>query len=86
MCTWGTDTEIEIRRKVTVDSCIAETILRLNEQGVHTTGCCCGHGKGPATATIYPHSIDRAKELGYTVTLRGDAYPSIDLSAAPGER
>lgn len=90
MCKWGTDVEIELRRRVAVDSCIAETIVRLNEQGVHTTGCCCGHGKGPATATIYPHSVGRARELGYTVAFPEGSDPVIQLVEAklipgPGE-
>lgn len=31
-----------------VDECIADLVSALNKGGVHTAGCCCGHGKGPA--------------------------------------
>ncbi|MFD2637705.1 hypothetical protein [Piscibacillus salipiscarius] len=30
---------------VNVDACIADEIQKLNNQGVITLGCCCGHGK-----------------------------------------
>lgn len=79
MCTWGTDQEITIERRVFVDACIADLIVELNRQGVYTTGCCCGHGKGPGTATILPSASPRARELGYTVTLREGFNPYIDL-------
>ncbi len=84
MCTWGTLSEITIERRVSVDSCIANAIVELNRQGVYTTGCCCGHGKGPPTATILPSSADRAKELGYDVqwscspTGHNDPYIALD--------
>lgn len=81
MCEWGTNTEIEIRRTVMVDSCIAPQIMALNDQGVHTTGCCCGHGVAPATATIYPHSVKRAKELGYDVTFAEGSDPVLRVRA-----
>lgn len=30
-----------------VDSCIAPIVDALNKAGILTSGCCCGHGKGP---------------------------------------
>jgi len=35
------------RLVVPVDGCIAPLVQLLNDHGVRTTGCCCGHGKGP---------------------------------------
>ncbi|MDC0760601.1 hypothetical protein POF51_07860 [Brevibacillus sp. AG] len=32
-------------RVVKVDACIADEIQKLNDRGVVTLGCCCGHGK-----------------------------------------
>jgi len=83
MCEWGTDREVVIRRRVAVDACIAAEIEWMNDLGVHTTGCCCGHGKGDSWATIYPHSIQRARELGYTVTMREGFDPIVGLGVGP---
>lgn len=32
---------------VPVDSCIAPLVQLLQDHGVRTVGCCCGHGKAP---------------------------------------
>lgn len=82
MCKWGTGREITIERRLTVDACIADEIVRLNKMGVYTTGCCCGHGKGPATANILPSAQDRARECGYDVTLNDGGDPYIEIRAA----
>lgn len=57
--------EITITQRIKVDRCIAEEIKWLNDQGVRTEGCCCGHGRTKANAMITPSSYKRAKELGY---------------------
>jgi len=52
MCKWGTNRmvrlcqpkEVSGRTEVPVDACIAPLVQMLNDFGVHTTGCCCGHG------------------------------------------
>lgn len=85
MCKWGTDREITIERRVHVDSCIADKIVELNRQGVYTTGCCCGHGEAPASATILPSSQDRARELGYDVRLSPGGNPYITWDAEEGQ-
>ena len=55
MCKWGIDEMVTLcrpklvsgRLTVPVDKCIAPLIQLLNDHGVRTIGCCCGHGKGP---------------------------------------
>lgn len=84
MCNWGTDREVTIERRVRVDACIADVIIGLNRQGVYTTGCCCGHGKGPRTASLLPSAQARARELGYEVQF-GDGDPYIVLGNAPAD-
>jgi hypothetical protein len=79
MCQWGTGKEIVIERRLTVDACIADAVVTLNRFGVYTTGCCCGHGKGPPTATILPSAQERARELGYVVTLSEGSDPVIEI-------
>jgi hypothetical protein len=77
MCKWGTNTEVEIVRRVKVDACIADWIVDLNRQGIHTTSCCCGHGGAPATATILPSSQQAAREQGYVVRPNSVGNPEI---------
>lgn len=53
MCKWGTDKEVKLcepkmiskRTKIKVDSCIAPLVQMLNNYGIKTESCCCGHGK-----------------------------------------
>lgn len=50
MCIHGTLTYVNVinpkqsKPQIPVDSCIAEEIQYLNNKGVVTLGCCCGHG------------------------------------------
>lgn len=52
MCQWGTDAVVRLayrmpvsgRTEIAVDACLAPLVQMLNDYGVHTTGCCCGHG------------------------------------------
>lgn len=51
MCKWGTDASVTLSRPmpisgrtaIPVDACLAPLIQVLNDYGVHTIGCCCGH-------------------------------------------
>jgi len=51
MCLYGTHKEITVinpaqqNKKIKVDACIADEIQQLNNTGVITLGCCCGHGQ-----------------------------------------
>lgn len=51
MCKHGTLTYVNViypgqsKSSIPVDSCIAEEIQSLNDQGIVTLGCCCGHGR-----------------------------------------
>lgn len=53
---------------VAVDKCLIKEIIDLWEQGIHTTGCCCGHGdSSKAFIGVDFKDIDKMKELGYKV-------------------
>jgi len=44
---------IQVRgRKFRVDGCMQEFIVSLNECGVETLGCCCGHGRYPMSVVV----------------------------------
>lgn len=58
MCKHGTDRMVEQsrlpggeyrdkERLIPIDECIADIVLALNDGGVHTKACCCGHGHPP---------------------------------------
>jgi hypothetical protein len=46
MCNRGTMTLIALKtgELVEVDSCLAPLVAALNDGGIPTRGCCCGHG------------------------------------------
>ncbi len=59
MCEWGTTTRInaynsklEYERRIGVDSCIAEFVQMLNDNGHETVASCCGHGKQPPSIIL----------------------------------
>ncbi len=77
MCKWGTITVIHVIRRnnpyvaqgwhpMGVDSCIADYVQKMNDQGIHTLGCCCGHGEYPAMVTIDINSTALLDAYGYT--------------------
>lgn len=51
----------EKRKHNRIDKCMRKMISRLQEYGVKTLACCCGHGKYPRTIVIraqgYPYEI-----------------------------
>jgi hypothetical protein len=36
-----------------VDSCIALIVQALNDAGIYTSGCCCGHGKSDGNIILH---------------------------------
>jgi len=65
MCEWGDTTKIwvtipahlshtgeDYRKYVGVDSCIADFVQMLNDNGIETVASCCGHGKQPASIIL----------------------------------
>lgn len=64
MCKWGNDKNIKLaypnehsgRVEVGVDECLANLIQELNNHGIHTLNCCCGHGKGNGGILIHSDS------------------------------
>lgn len=53
---------------VAIDKCLIKEIIDLWEKGIHTTGCCCGHGnKNKAFIGVDFEDIPKMKALGYEV-------------------
>ena len=81
MCIHGNLKKTTLEVTVELDACIADEIRQLNQDGVVTVASCCGHGRGEASALIQPSNIDRARALGYTLTVPSDdSYPSVLLT------
>lgn len=65
MCEWGTTEVMEVtipahlsytgearQKLVDIDLCIAPIIKALNDGGIATVACCCGHGKRPGNIML----------------------------------
>jgi len=67
MCNFCDQIGITITRRIGVDRCLAQEILFLNDQGIRTVSCCCGHGddRQPRHILIYQQDELKAKEMGY---------------------
>lgn len=65
--------------KIHVDSCLAKEIQYLNDNGVITVNCCCGHGKGSSNCLIASESKKLAESLGYVVREYGKEYTKNNL-------
>lgn len=40
-----------------VDRCLAPLIKALNDRGLYTSGCCCGHSKGPGDIRFHDGQV-----------------------------
>lgn len=73
MCKHGTLKEVRLNRPrevsgryvVPVDACIADEIQMLNDIGIITYGCCCGHGETFPQCLVDISSKEKLEELGY---------------------
>lgn len=80
---WGVR---EDGRGICVDACIALEVHRLWQQGIRTTGCCCGHNTAPAYIGVREEHIPGMLRLGYEVlpnTSRPGARDSFRARSAP---
>lgn len=50
---------------ICVDKCLVKEIKELNEIGIKTIGCCCGHGRLQGFIQVQRNYVSKMKELGY---------------------
>lgn len=55
----------KLKERVTVDECLADEIENLWDNGIKTTGCCCGHGRLLGYISVTEDSIPMMKKMGY---------------------
>lgn len=59
-------TEITISQTFDVDDCIADEVLELNQMGIQTLYCCCGHGsRHNAFISVKTDYQSKMREMGY---------------------
>lgn len=68
------------------DLCLEDEILLLRSKGIHTVGCCCGHGNEELSyiQTVSENSKKMMEDMGYKQTnikpVKGDAwFPKSNL-------
>lgn len=77
MCEWGTDIVLRVPIHADdshtgefrwddkgVDSCIADIVQVLNDAGIYTRGCCCGHGKEDGYIALHDGRELKIRQLG----------------------
>ena len=67
MCEWGQTEQVRLckpkeiskREEMPVDACLAPLVQMLNDYGIETIACCCGHGKTTySRIRIHPKNIE----------------------------
>jgi len=73
--------------QIMVDRCIAEEVQRLNDAGVWTLSCCCGHGYAPTSILVHASSLDQCTALGYAPAVYDGRPDTLELypGALPGQ-
>ena len=66
---------------IPVDFCIGEEMEALIVKGIHTLGCCCGHGTMQSTALASINEYDKLIELGYSVKPFKDGIVIFNLKS-----
>lgn len=52
------NTTNEYKKIIQIDFCLKQEIQYLWEQGIRTTGCCCGHGRNLGFIQVLDEDID----------------------------
>ena len=88
LCAISVNIPFGSHKAVSIDKCLLNEILYLWEQGIHTTGCCCGHKREEPYIGVRFEDIDKMKALGYKVQfnkLRPDDedtfYPKTEITS-----
>lgn len=67
---------------IQVDLCIAGEIVWLWDEGIKTTGCCCGHGKNLGYIQVTDDCIEKMRALGYQNYIYPDEFGGIERKDA----
>lgn len=67
------------KHTVCIDKCLEDEIKMLWNNGIITTGCCCGHNKNPPYIGVDPSSVKLMKAMGYKEISNGIFEPILPL-------
>ena len=68
------------RKTVAIDKCLLPEVISLWEQGIRTTGCCCGHGKTElAYIGVDSQDVSKMELLGYSPNYPNSFCPKTPL-------
>lgn len=72
----------EYKTQIEVDSCIANEVKDLWRFGIHTTGCCCGHGQHVGFIEVVDDDIPRMEMLGYCRYIYPEEFGGVERKDA----
>lgn len=78
----GCNCSDDYKETVGVDACLAEEIKNLWEQGIKTTGCCCGHGRNLGFIEVTDECITGMEMLGYQHYIYSDEFGGVERKDA----
>lgn len=61
-------------KDVRLDSCLRRRIERLNQRGIVTLACCCGHGRYPTTIVVRHGKVVRELRTGVVLSAKRRFY------------
>jgi hypothetical protein len=68
------------RKTVAIDRCLLPEVKGLWENGIRTTGCCCGHGKTElAYIGVDSQDVSKMELLGYSPNYPNSFCPKTPL-------
>jgi hypothetical protein len=84
MCKWGNTVNLNVPipaqdshtsefrwASKPIDRCIAPIVQALNDSGIYTRSCCCGHGEQDGTILLHDGRVIRVKTNPSSVAMRG---------------
>ena len=71
--------EIKPVQKISIDRCISNQVKELWDNGIPTTGCCCGHNANLGYIGIYTEDLEKCNKLGYTTQRKHNILSEVNL-------
>ncbi len=72
----------EYKERVSVDACLAEEVEHLWEQGIRTTGCCCGHGVELGFIEVVEDDVPAMESMGYVHYIYESEFGGVERKDA----
>ena len=76
------NTTNEYKKIIQIDFCLKQEIQYLWDQGIRTTGCCCGHGRNLGFIQVLNEDIGAMYDLGYQNYIYEDDFGGVERKDA----